>query len=126
MSESPKIHIAAAKKMFTSLLLVSFGVFAIASMGGGGNKSKDKTVKPEFTPIRTTNGFTLKAGPVYRGSVSFGQQKSTNLVAFNSVATYQKGNTIYILPCKYKLQTSNSHQTASSLQLLNVKFKLHK
>ena len=116
----------AAKKMFTSILLVSMGIFALASMGGGGNKSKDKTIKPEFTPIRTTNGFTLKAGPVYRGSVSFGQQKTTNLVAFNSIATYQKGNTIYILPCKYKLQTSPASQSASSLQLLNLKLKLHK
>ena len=37
-----------AKKALISFVLVSFGVFALASMGGGGNKSKDKTVKPEF------------------------------------------------------------------------------
>ena len=115
-----------ARKMFTSIMLVGIGMFAFASMGGGGNKSKDKTVKPEFTPIRTTNGFTLKAGPVYRGSVSFGQQKTATLVAFNSIATYQKGNTIYILPCKYKLQTSPAAKTGSSLQLVNLKLKLHK
>ena len=115
-----------AKKALISFVLVSLGVFAIASMGGGGNKSKDKTVKPEFTPIRTTNGFTLKAGPMYRGSFSIGQEKSKNLVSFNSIVTYQKGNTIYILPCKYKVQTSVPSQAASSLQLLNLKIKLHK
>ena len=115
-----------AKKALISFVLVSFGVFALASMGGGGNKSKDKTVKPEFTPIRTTNGFTLKAGPMYRGSFSIGQEKSKNLVSLNSVVTYQKGNTIYILPCKYKVQTSVTSQAASSLQLLNLKIKLHK
>lgn len=112
--------------MLTSIVLVSMGIFALASMGGGGSKTKEKTVKTEFTPIKTVNGFTLKAGPVYRGSISFGQQKSTNLVAFNSVATYQKGNTIYILPCKYKLQTNTVPTPASSLQLLNLKLKLHK
>lgn len=126
MFVSLNIHVSAAKKMFTSILLVGMGIFALASMGGGGNKAKDKTVKPEFTPIKTTNGFTLKAGPVYRGSLSFGQQKSANLVSFNTIATYQKGNTIYILPVKYRLQTSPATQSASSLQLLNLKIKIHK
>lgn len=125
MFKSLTTYSPAAKKMFTSILLVSMGVFAIASMGGGGSKSKDKTVKPEFTPIRTTNGFTLKSGPVYRGSLNFVQQKSAGLSAVSSIATYQKGNTIYIIPCKYKLQPSTAQQN-SSLQLLNLKIKIHK
>jgi hypothetical protein len=95
-------------------------------MGGGGNKSKDKAVKPEFTPIRTTNGFTLKAGPVYRGSMLFTQQKTNNLVSLNSIVTYQKGNTIYILPYRYRLQTSSAAQPGSSLQMFNLKIKIHK
>jgi len=93
-------------------------------MGGGGNKSKDKAVKPEFTPIRTANGFTLKAGPVYHGSMIFNQQKNNSLVSLNSIVTYQKGNTIYILPCRYKLQTAPAQ--GSSLQLFNLKIKIHK
>ena len=113
------------KKAMASFLLVGFGVLAIASMGGGGSK-KDKAVKPEFTPIRTTNGFTLKAGPAYHGSVIFGQEKTSNLVSYNSLVTYQKGNTTYILPCKYKLQTSTASQSGSSLQLFNLRLKIHK
>ncbi|HTL09661.1 MAG TPA: hypothetical protein VL307_15420, partial [Chitinophagaceae bacterium] len=96
------------------------------SMGGGGNKSKDKAVKPEFTPIRTTNGFTLKAGPTYKGSMVFGQEKSKSAVSYNSIVTYQKGNTTYILPVKYKLQTSAASQSGSSLQLFNLRIKMHK
>ncbi len=115
-----------AKKALTSLLLIGVGVWALASMGGGGNKSKDKAVKPEFTPIRTTNGFTLKAGPVYHGSIVFGQEKAKNFVSYNSIITYQKGNTTYILPCKYKLQTSSISQSGSSLQMFNLRIKMHK
>ena len=126
MLNNTAIFTSAAKKALTSLLLISVGVWTLASMGGGGNKSKDKAVKPEFTPIRTTNGFTLKAGPVYHGSIIFGQEKSKNLVSYNSVVTYQKGNTTYILPCKYKLQTSTISQSGSSLQMFNLRIKMHK
>ena len=126
MLNNTAIFTTTAKKALTSLLLIGVGVWALASMGGGGNKSKDKAVKPEFTPIRTTNGFTLKAGPVYHGSIIFGQEKSKNLVSYNSVVTYQKGNTTYILPCKYKLQTSAISQPGSSLQMFNLRIKIHK
>jgi len=116
---------SSAKKIITSLVLVIVAVLAFASMGGGGSKAKDKTVKPEFTPIRTTNGFTLKAGPMYHGSFLLAQERNKNLVSLNSIVTYQKGNTTYIIPCKYKLQTSVS-PSSSSLQLLNLRLKIHK
>ena len=117
---------AFVKKLFTSLALVSVGVLAIASMGGGGSKSKEKTVKPEFTPIITTNGFTLKAGPVYHGSMMLGQERNKTIVSFNTIKTYQKGNTTYILPVRYKMQTSAVSQSGSSLQMLNLRIKMHK
>jgi hypothetical protein len=126
MLNNQAIHVSFAKKAFISLILVGFGALAIASMGGGGSKTKDKSVKPEFTPIRTTNGFTLKAGPVYHGSMIFGQERNKDLVSLNSIVTYQKGNTTYILPCKYKLQTSAASQTGSSLQMFNLRIKIHK
>ena len=114
------------KKAFTSFLMLCMAVFAFGSMGGGGNKSKSKSVKgADFTPIRTTSGFTLKAGPVYRGSMSFGQAKANNVISFNAVVTYQKGNTTYILPYKYKMQT-NAFDAKSSLQMLNMRVRLHK
>jgi len=126
MLRKPDILLSVAKKALISSILLGFAAFAIASMGGGGNKSKEKATRPEFTPIRTTNGFTLKAGPSYRGSMIVGQEKGKNLVAYNSIVTYQKGNTTYILPVKYKLQTSAASQSGSSLQMFNLKIKLHK
>jgi hypothetical protein len=112
------------RKTIISFMLVAVAALAFASMGGGGNK-KSKSVKTDFVPIRTTNGFTLKAGPSYRGSMTFGQEKTRNVISFNSVVTYQKGNTTYILPYKYKMQAS-SFQSKNNMQLLNIKVKMHK
>ncbi len=114
------------KRAFSSFVLVSFAFFAFASMGGGGNKAKSKTVKgADFTPIRTTNGFTLKAGPAYHGSMMFSQQRVNNVISFNSLVTYQKGNTTYILPYRYKMQ-ANAFDSKSSLQLFRLKLNIHK
>lgn len=113
------------KKALTSFVMLSLAVFAFGSMGGGGNKSKKSVKGTDFTPVRTINGFTLKAGPSYRGSMTFGQEKVNNVISFNSVVTYQKGNTTYILPYKYKMQT-NAFSSKSSLQMFNMKVPLHK
>lgn len=125
MFRKSRIHATATKKALISLTLVAFTVFAFGSMGGGSNKSKSKAVKTDFIPIRTTNGFTLKAGPSYHGSMIFGSDKKKNFTSFNSVITYQKGNTTYILPYRYKMQSA-SFQSKSSLELFNLKFKMHK
>lgn len=126
MFRLPSIANRLPKRALTSVLMLSMAVFAFGSMGGGGNKSKSKAVKgADFTPIRTINGFTLKAGPMYRGSMIFGQERTKNVVSFNSVITYQKGNTTYILPYRYKIQT-NAFDAKSSLQMFNMKINLHK
>ena len=118
---------ALTKKTFTSFILVGFAAMALASMGGGKNKSKNNSsVRPDITPIRTTNGFTLKAGPNYRGSMILGQDKNNAIISFNSIVTYQKGNTTYILPYKYKLQTSSYQSAKSNLQMFNLRLKIHK
>lgn len=117
------------KRAFTCLVLVSIAFLASASMGGGGNKSKNKAVRgTEFTPIRTTNGFTLKAGPTYRGSFIYNQDKVNNVITFNTVVTYQKGNTTYILPYRYKMQANTAYDPKSnnSLQMFKLKLNIHK
>lgn len=114
------------RKVAISAALIGVTAFAFASIGGGGNKSKDKRVNTGYTPIRTSHGFTLKAGPSFRGTLILNQEKSRNYLAFNSLVTYKSGNTTYILPNRYKLTTGCQHQAKSSLQLLNLKVKLGK
>jgi hypothetical protein len=109
----------AACSALTAMAILSFG-----SSGGGGDKNKSRlNFNKDFTTIRTTGGFTLKAGPIYGGSQLLNIQRQKDVVLLNSVITYQKGNTTFILPYKYKM----SKQTAkSNLNALDVKINLHK
>ena len=99
----PKISFRnSLQKVLVCTVLIGFAVLTFASMGGG-KKSKTTPVKNDFVPIRTSNGFTLKSGPLYKGSSIISQEKSRNTIVLNSLMTYQKGNTTYILPMKKKV-----------------------
>lgn len=118
------------RKTAISLLLVAVVGLTFASKGGGGDKKKAPAFpfKTSFTPIRTTNGFTLKAGPAYTGSYLLGQETTQNYISLNTITTYQKGNTIFVLPYKYKVTTSPYLNLSgkTNMQVLDFKFSLHK
>jgi len=104
----------------TAMVILTFG----SSGGGGGDKNRSLiNFKKDFTTIRTTGGFTLKAGPSYGGSQLLNVQKQKDVVLLNTVVTYQKGNTTFILPYKYRMAKPVAK---SNLSVFDVKFNLHK
>ena len=111
-------------------LLVAVVGLAFASKGGGGDKKNAKTVplKTEFTPIRTTGNFTLKASPAYSGSFFLGQEKTKTTISFNTLVTYEKGNSIFIMPYKYKVNIPglSDGTNKTNLQLLDLRIKMHR
>ncbi len=114
-----------------SLLLLAIVGLTFASKGGGGGDKKKATsipFKSSFTPIRTTTGFTLKAGPAYTGSYLLGQERTPHYVSLNTITTYQKGNTIFILPYKCKVTTSPYLNLSgkTNLQVLDFRIQMHK
>ena len=115
--------------VISGLLLAVVGL-AFASKGGGGDKKNTKTVplKTEFTPIRTTGNFTLKASPAYSGSFFLGQEKTKTTISFNSLVTYEKGNSIFIMPYKYKVNIPglSDGTNKTNLQLLDLRIKMHR
>jgi hypothetical protein len=117
------------RKLLVCTLLVAVVGLTFASKGGGGEKkgSKQTTLKTDFTPIRTTTGFTIKAGPSFTGSYMLGTVKAHDYVSFNTLVTYQRGNSIYVMPYRYKINTSMVlHNSGSNLQLLDLKISMHK
>src|ERR1700761_3272476 len=95
------------RKLLVSALLITVVGLADASKGGGGEKKKDNAnLKANFTPIRTTSGFTIKAGPSLTANYFLNTEKTPNYVSFNTLVTYQKGNSIYVMPYRYKINTS--------------------
>jgi hypothetical protein len=115
------------RKITISTFLLGFTVFTFASIGGDKNKSKGKSIPSGISSIHSSHGFSLKEGFKYRGSLRLKQEKTANYIAFNSLVTYQKGNTTYIMPNKYKISVkTNETTTKSSLQLLQLRIKLCK
>lgn len=109
-----------------SVLLVGIVAFALASSGGGGKKHRAAVVKTDFQPLRPSSGFTLKAGPEYAGSLSTSQKHHRNITTYNTIVTYQKGNTIYIMPYKYAVNSKPNLGFRSNLQVIDLKIRLQK
>lgn len=112
------------KKTIISFALIGAVALAVASSGGG--KKKTAARKPEFTPIRTTNGFTLKAGPMYAGSSIRSTERSVNTITYNTIVTYQKGNSVIILPHQTKMSTMSYFKSNLNFLDLKVRLRLHK
>lgn len=117
-----------ARKSAICFALTTMAILTFASSGGGGgDKNKSMPSTGQFTPIRTTSGFTLKAGPTYRGSQLFNSEKKKDAMVFNSVITYKRGNTTFILPYKYKMNLpSTKNCLKSNLNVVDVKVNLHR
>jgi hypothetical protein len=113
------------KSLVVGLALVGTVVLALASSGGGGSKKKSlASAKQGFTPLKSSHRLTLKAGPNYTGSYIYSTQRN-NILSYNTLVTYQKGNTIFILPYKYKLNTSRI-ASKSNLNALDLKIRIRK
>lgn len=114
-------------KLLVAALFLSITGLAGASMGGEKKAKKAAKATEEFVPIRTTAGFTLKAGPSYKGSLGFNSSKSANgKLSINTLVTYQKGNTTYIMPYNSRINVAKTGNCNSSTQMLNLKVRIHK
>jgi hypothetical protein len=113
------------KKTIISCTMIGAVALALASSGGGDKKKSSAPHNTAFTPIRTTNGFTLKAGPNYSGSQLLSVKRDKGIITYNSVVTYQKGNTVIILPHQSRISTG-ANALRSNLNLLDVKIRIRK
>ena len=110
------------KRLITCSLTIGIVALALASSGGGDKKRS--AVRSDITPLNSS-GFTLKSGPKYTGSLMYSAQKNKSFVLYSTVVTYQKGNTIYVLPYKYKMNTAKPC-FKSNLNVVDLEIRLHK
>lgn len=82
-------------------------------------------MRSEFVPIKTSLGFTLKAGSAYKGSMLMSQEKVNGQLRFNSLVTFQRGNTTYIVPVNHRINLG-SVTPADNTQMLRLKVRMHK
>ena len=115
------------KKTIISCAMIGAFALALARSGGGNKKKAEALRKPDFTPIRTTNGFSLKAGPVYSGSHTFSSVRTNNYITHNTVVTYQQGNKVFILPYKSRVNvTPDNYSYRNNLNAIDLKIRLRK
>jgi hypothetical protein len=115
------------KKTIISSTLIGVVALAIASSGGGIKKRSESPMRPEFEPIRTTKGFTLRAGATYMGSHILNVSHTCSVITYNTLITYEKGNTVYILPHQAKINTMPyTPNVKTNLNFVGVKLSLHK
>ena len=86
-----------------SLLAVSaFSAFAVLGDGKGKKPKRGSLLSNQDVSIVPGN-FSLKSGYLFRGSQVINSNKSNQFITLNTVLTYQKGNTTYIVPVKKKI-----------------------
>ena len=92
------------KRKLVTILLVSASIACFATLGDGGKKSvASKSLLTQKANPYNFKAFSLKSQYNYRGSQPFSMEPDKNFILLNTVVTYQKGNSTYILPMKKKL-----------------------
>jgi hypothetical protein len=87
---------------------------------GIGKKSKSKITLNinTRTTLRNSVSLNLKSGLRYSGSLFASQQSAGSSMNNNTLVTYQKGNTVYIIPYKQKLVTPEVKPGYTGMKLI--------
>jgi hypothetical protein len=99
------------------LLFCIVALVAVADRGGFGRKNKIHFNIITLNTLKSSVAFNLKSGLTYKGNSVLNYQTIGNSVFANSIVSYQKGNTIYILPYKQKV-IMPSYTQASGYKLI--------
>lgn len=105
MSRNTTIFTPFLVRKLATALLISVSLAAFATLGDGGKRStsvKEQNLLTLRTAPLNYKNFSLKSG--YRFGNSFLTPAAPEkVIVLNTVMTYQKGNTTYIVPLKKKL-----------------------
>lgn len=108
-----------AKKILLLGILTGTMLISFADRGIG-KKSKSKVILNINTnnAIKNSISVNLKAGLKYKGSLLSNTQFQNNSISFTEIITYQKGNSIYIIPYKQKILVPEIKQGYTGLKLI--------
>ncbi|HUQ96458.1 MAG TPA: hypothetical protein VM010_02250 [Chitinophagaceae bacterium] len=94
------------KRKLATALFIGLSVAAFATLGDGSKKStsvKNRNLLSSRSADLNYKTFSLKSGYTFRGNSFLNTTEKSRYIMLNTVMTYQKGNTTYILPLKKKL-----------------------
>ncbi len=105
--------------LFVVIVLFGSALTALADRGIG-KKSKSKVTLNISTPtlLRNSVSLNLKSGLKYTGSLLVNQQTMGTTMISNTLVTYQKGNTVYIIPYKQKVVMPEIRQGYTGMKII--------
>ena len=92
-----------SKLALVAVLSCLVTLVALADRGGFGRRNKIHFNITTLNTLKNSIAFNLKSGLNYKGATILNHQSVGNSIFTNSLLSYQKGNTIYILPYKQKV-----------------------
>ena len=116
MKKAPKIVLILV--ILNGIMLTTF-----ADRGVGKKKTKVSLNIVNNVPFSKALSFNLKTGLKYKGSLLTSVETNKNSILYNTLVTYQKGNTIYIIPYKQRIVVPEMKQGYTGMKLI-IKPKL--
>ncbi len=108
-----------AKMILIVLMLSGVGFSAMADKGiGKKNKTKVTLNINSGNSIRKSISLNLRTGLKYTGSLMANQQLNGTSYLNSTLLTYQKGNTVYIIPQKQVYTVPEMKQGYTGLKLI--------
>lgn len=109
------------KKAAIILALLGATTVVFADRGTGRKSNKVRTslnITPSSVSLKNSIMSNLKNGLAYKGSFLTNKQVSNSVITTNTLMTYQKGNTTYLIPFKSKLAVSDMGQGYTGVKLI--------
>ncbi len=115
MSINRSTILKVARSSAVVLFLAATAISAFAVLGDKGKTPKNRSLlsNESFTFVR--GNFSLKSNYNFRGSQVINPIQRNEYINLNTVVTYQRGNTTYVVPLKKKIliTTQNAGFTIS-------------
>lgn len=106
MSINQSTILKIARRIAVVVLLAASAVSAFAILGDKGRTPKNRSFLSNQN-LMVPGNFSLRSNYNFRGSQVLNFTKSSEYINLNTVLTYQKGNTTYIVPLKKKIFINN-------------------
>ena len=108
-----------AKMLLVIVVLSGIAFSALADKGiGKKNKAKVTLNITTTNTLRNSISLNLKSGLKYTGSLLVSQQVDGKSLLSNTLLTYQKGNTVYIIPHKQIIAVPEITQGYTGMKLI--------
>lgn len=107
-------------KMILGIVILSGITFSALADRGIGKKSKANVSLNIASSgnLKNSISLNLKSGLKYTGSLLANQQKDGKTILSNTLLTYKKGNTIYIIPHKQVIAVPEMSQGYTGMKLI--------